>query len=256
MRTVLTVKKSDRPLLIDMYQQLSGALETFFLNRRYSIYSKYISRDYSISFSQEGEDLVLNRIFEKQRRGFYVDVGAHHPQRFSNTYFFYLKGWQGINIDAMPGSMKLFEELRPMDINIEAAVSDVSEELTYYIFNDPALNGFSESVSADRDRIQGYKIVDRKIIKTQKLSDLLQAYLPEDQTIDFLSIDVEGLDYQVLLSNDWLKYKPTVLLVEELVTSLGALPSQSETFRFLQKQGYELFAKTCNTSFYRLAAAS
>lgn len=240
--------------MIKIYQQFSDALETFLLNRRYSIYSKYISRDYSISFSQEGEDLVLNRIFEKQRRGFYVDVGAHHPQRFSNTYFFYLKGWRGINIDAMPGSMKLFKKLRPEDINIEVAISDLSEELTYYMFNDPALNGFSEPVSTTRDRLRSYKIVDRKVIKTQKLSDVLEAYLPEGQTIDFLSIDVEGLDYQVLLSNDWLKYKPTVLLVEELVTSLGALPSQSKTFQFLQEQGYELFAKTCNTSFYRLAA--
>lgn len=154
----------------------------------------------------------------------------------------------------MPGSMKLFKKLRPEDINIEAAISDLSEELTYYMFNDPALNGFSELVSTTRDRLRGYKIVDRKVIKTQKLSDVLEAYLPEGQTIDFLSIDVEGLDYQVLLSNDWLKYKPTVLLVEELVTSLGALPDQSKAFILLQKQGYELFAKTCNTSFYRLAA--
>lgn len=239
-----------------MYQRLSNALETFLLKRRYSIYSKYISCPYNLSFSQEGEDLVLNRLFEKQKGGFYVDVGAHHPQRFSNTYFFYLKGWRGINIDAMPGSMELFEEVRPKDTNIEAAISDLSEELTYYMFNDPALNGFSKSISTDRDKIRGYKIVDRKVIKTQKLSDLLEVHLPEDQKIDFLSIDVEGLDYQVLLSNNWLKYKPTILLVEELAMSLGALPTQSKTFQFLQKQGYELFAKTYNTSFYRLAAAS
>lgn len=239
-----------------MYQRLGTALETFLLKRRYSIYSKYISCPYSLSFSQEGEDLVLNRLFEKQKGGFYVDVGAHHPQRFSNTYFFYLKGWRGINIDAMPGSMESFEKIRPKDINIEAAVSDLSEELTYYMFNDPALNGFSKSVSTHRDNMRGYKIVDRKVIKTQKLSDLLDIHLPEGQKIDFLSIDVEGLDYQVLLSNNWLKYKPTVLLVEELVASLETLPNQSKTFRFLQEQGYELFAKTCNTSFYRLAAAS
>ena len=59
----------------------------------------------SLCYSQEGEDMILGKIFSGQKHGFYVDVGAHHPLRFSNTYLFYLKGWRGINIDAMPGSM-------------------------------------------------------------------------------------------------------------------------------------------------------
>jgi len=63
------------------------------------------------SYSQEGEDMILRRLFEKQNTGFYVDVGAHHPKRFSNTFFFYKKGWRGINIDAMPNSMSLFNKL-------------------------------------------------------------------------------------------------------------------------------------------------
>src|SRR5215510_10661697 len=60
------------------------------------------------SFSQQGEDLILARLFEGQRRGFYVDVGAHHPRRFSNTFLLYRRGWRGLNIDAAPGSMRLF----------------------------------------------------------------------------------------------------------------------------------------------------
>jgi hypothetical protein len=65
------------------------------------------------SYSQEGEDMILQRIFENQPCGFYVDVGAHHPKRFSNTYFFYKKGWRGINIEAMVGSRQLFNKMRP-----------------------------------------------------------------------------------------------------------------------------------------------
>src|SRR5580700_9536062 len=98
---------------------------------------------YLESYAQEGEDMVMRRFFESRATpGFYVDVGAHHPQRFSNTYFFYRQGWRGINIDAMPGSMKAFETLRPRDINIEAAVSAEHQSLTYAIFNEPALNSF------------------------------------------------------------------------------------------------------------------
>ena len=59
----------------------------------------------NISYSQEGEDLILERFFEGKEIGFFVDIGAHHPMRFSNTYIFYLKGWRGINVDATPGSM-------------------------------------------------------------------------------------------------------------------------------------------------------
>ena len=64
----------------------------------------------SFTFSQEGEDLLINRILNNKSEGFFIDIGAHHPIRFSNTYFFYRKGWRGINVDAMPGSMKAFEQ--------------------------------------------------------------------------------------------------------------------------------------------------
>ena len=73
----------------------------------------------NICYSQNGEDLILNRFLENKKNGFYIDIGAHHPIRFSNTYLFYKKGWRGINIDAMPGSMDLFNKIRSRDINIE-----------------------------------------------------------------------------------------------------------------------------------------
>lgn len=217
-----------------------------------SVYPSNIYDFHTLSFSQEGEDLILKRIFENKEQGFYVDVGAHHPQRFSNTYLFYLKGWRGINIDAMPDSMKAFEKLRPKDINIESAISEKSEILTYYMFNESALNGFSEHLSSIRDGVNNYKVIEQKNIRTQKLSEIFDKYLPEGQEIDFLSIDVEGLDYQVLLSNDWDKYRPKILLVEELATSLETISQQSQTYSLLRKYGYNLFIKTFNTSFYKL----
>lgn len=238
---------------------MSRAISIIFYGKHYFIYSQKSYAHHILSFSQEGEDLVLNRLFDYvfgQDQGFYVDVGAHHPQRFSNTYFFYLKGWRGINIDAMPGSMKCFDKLRPYDINIEAAISNQIEHLTYYIFNEPALNSFSETLSISRDNdsnyFSEYHIVNKKQIKTQKLSKILDEHLPQGQNIDFLNIDVEGLDYQVLLSNDWSRYKPKIILIEELSASLWSVPQQSKTFYLLQQQGYELFAKTCNTLFYKL----
>ena len=84
--------------------------------------------NYERSYSQEGEDRILLMPFENCKDGFYV---AHHPTRYSNTYLFYRMGWSGINIDAAPGSMNLFKKKRPRDINLEVAISDREEELTF-----------------------------------------------------------------------------------------------------------------------------
>lgn len=77
-----------------------------------------------LSFSQEGEDLILQRLLADRPPGFFVDVGAYHPIRFSNTYVLYRQGWRGINIDATPGAMRLFSEVRSEDINLEAFVAE------------------------------------------------------------------------------------------------------------------------------------
>ena len=202
------------------------------------------------SYSQEGEDMVLRRLFEKQKTGFYVDVGAHHPKRFSNTYFFYKLGWKGINVDAMPGSMTAFNRIRARDINIEKPVSNKKKLLTYYAFNEPALNGFSKELSEERDGKGSYFIEFTKDIETSTLEEILDNNLPKDQSIDFLSIDVEGLDFNVLRSTNLEKYHPKVILVEILNSSLADIQI-SKIYQFLTDAGYELYAKTVNTVIFK-----
>lgn len=208
---------------------------------------RYASR----SYSQEGEDMILRRLFENRETGFYVDVGAHHPARFSNTYYFYRRGWRGINIDAMPGSMKRFAAFRSRDINLEQAVSETPGTLNYYVFTEPALNGFDAKLSLARDASASpYKIVGMRQLRTRRLDAILDENLPSGQRIDFLSIDVEGFDLEVLKSNDWTKYRPDVVLVEALNSSFSEL-LVSEMSNFLRAQGYEVFAKVVNTVIYR-----
>lgn len=203
------------------------------------------------SWSQEGEDQILRRIFERQQSGFYVDVGAHHPMRFSNTYLFYKLGWSGINIDAMPGSMQAFHEMRPRDINLELGVGLEAMEKEYYIFNEPALNGFSKQLSMERERAHDiYKIIDVKTIKIEPLAQILDSNLKYDQNIDFLSVDVEGLDFEVLKSNNWNKYRPQYVLVEILGSSLQDIGCH-DISQFMRDNGYEIYAKCVNTVFFK-----
>jgi FkbM family methyltransferase len=198
------------------------------------------------SYSQEGEDMILRRIFGSQTSGFYIDVGAHHPKRFSNTYFFYKKGWAGINIDAMPGSMKAFQKLRYRDINIETPISSTPETVVYYGFNEPALNGFSKNISESRDGVDGYRIEFTKRIKTSTLQTVLDQNLEVNQEIDFLTIDVEGLDYDVLKSLDLKRYRPRVILIEIIGSSLAEI-ANNEIYCHLIAEGYDLYAKSVNT---------
>lgn len=204
------------------------------------------------SFSQEGEDMILNRIFTNRENGFYIDIGAHHPQRFSNTYFFYKKGWRGINIDATPGSMKEFEILRPKDTNLELGVSDKNEKLTYYLFNEPALNTFSRIEAKKKDKLPHYRIINELEIETYPLSGILMKHSKPGQKIDFLNIDVEGLDFKVLKSLNMGFHRPEIILIEALNTNLEQV-LENEIFYYLSQQGYKLLAKTFNTLIFKLS---
>jgi FkbM family methyltransferase len=199
------------------------------------------------SYSQEGEDLVLDRIFGGKKHGFYVDVGAHHPKRFSNTYLFYKRNWMGINIDAMPGSMELFKRFRSRDINLELAIAIEPGTRTYFFFNEPALNGFDPSLSYERHSQEGpYKIIGRQPIETVRLEHVLENYVPVGRTIDFITIDTEGLDFEVLQSNDWERFSPRAVLIEILGQNLDDILT-SDASTFLCSRGFDPIVKLFNT---------
>jgi FkbM family methyltransferase len=205
------------------------------------------------SYSQEGEDMVIRSFFEgkKNYKGYYVDVGAHHPYRYSNTLHFYQHGWQGINIEPTPGAVKLFNTFRRKDINLNIGISEKADKLTFYCFNEPALNGFSKEHSEEINRSNlPYRIIKEVEVETSPLGEVLDKYLPPGQNIDFLTIDVEGLDLMVLKSNNWSKYKPSFILVEDRIDFNNL--NQSEVFNYLEAIGYQLVAKTFRTLFFKL----
>ena len=233
-----------------MYKAIKKNLKTllpqFFVKILVHMFGFYFDGYAQKSYSQEGEDMILKRLFEKQSTGFYIDVGAHHPRRFSNTYLFYKKGWRGINIDAMPNSMKRFNRFRPRDINIEKPISGKKQILTYYGFNEPALNGFSKELSEERNGKSGYFIEFTHDIETCTLEEVLDNNLPESQEIDFLSIDVEGLDFEVLKSNNFKKYRPKIILIEILNSSLNDIQKNKVSI-YLKSADYHVYAKSINT---------
>ena len=210
-----------------------------------TIFRKYLpaffySRE---SYSQEGEDLIVDRFFSGMGQGFYVEIGAHHPFRFSNTYFFYKKGWSGICIDPMPGIKKIFERYRPRDLFLELGISLNQDIDEYFMFNEPALNTYDPVVAKERDGVSGYKLIGSKKIGTLPLAEILRKYMPRNQEIDLLAVDVEGLDLEVLKSNDWELFHPKVIVVECLESNLEQI-SLDPTYVFLKSKGYRLYGKS------------
>lgn len=201
------------------------------------------------SYSQEGEDMVLDRYFGGQTTGFYIDIGAHHPFRFSNTCALHLRGWRGINIDADPSLISAFNKHRPADINLPIGVSDETGMMTLNVFNEPALNTFDESVARDKAKDGVYRIVARVGVPVQTLSAILKSHLPPGQAIDLLSIDAEGFDLKVLQSNDWSVYRPRCVVIEIFSNSLPDA-MQSPQHALLDRNGYALYAKTGNSMIY------
>tara|TARA_R100001039_G_scaffold39226_2_gene46301 strand:+ start:18175 stop:18882 length:708 start_codon:yes stop_codon:yes gene_type:complete len=228
-------------------------LKKFTLDCLINFFSKIWYGYYStLSFSQEGEDMILRRIFDGKKKGVYVDVGAHHPKRFSNTYSLYREfGWSGINIEPNPDLFNLFNSLRRRDINLNIGISCQSKKLDYYMFDEPALNTFDVNVLNDRLSQTRYKHIKTISVEVEPLSDIFDKYL-NGQRIDFLSIDVEGFDLDVLKSNDWEKYRPSWVLTEQL--NLSNIESLDfEIHEYMKSINYVLFAKTFNTLFYKEA---
>lgn len=214
--------------------------------------SSYLTKDFY--WSQEGEDIILKRIFESKDKGFYIDVGAHHPFRFSNTYYFYRKGWRGINIDANAENILLFKKFRRRDINLNFAIGLNKGKRTYFMFNEPALNTFDENLARERDGFRNYRIIKTVELEVVPLSEVLDRYMPPGQEIDFMNVDVEGMDLEVLQSNDWTKYRPYVLLVEVIPAQSIESIFDHEIYKYLRNLDYELFAKTFNTCIFRRQA--
>lgn len=199
----------------------------------------------AVHYSQEGEDVVLSRLLGDAPAGFYVDVGAHHATRFSNTYGLYRKGWRGLNVDATPGSMASFRRLRPEDINVEAAVSDRREPLVFSLFKEGALNTFDQALARSYVA-DGWELSGTVEIVPERLADLLDRHLVPGRQVDLLSVDVEGEDLAVLRSNDWSRYRPRIVIIEALDTPLASL-DRNAVVAFLKDEGYVPVSRLFNS---------
>jgi FkbM family methyltransferase len=214
-----------------------------------------------LAYAQSGEDLILAHIFYKLniQKPTYLDIGANHPSYISNTYYFYLRGSRGVCIEPNPGLYRQIKKIRSGDVVINAGVGiDEKTEADFYLFP-PTVDGLSTFSKADAEYwgkvgMKGVgKIKYEKVIKIPLITvnGVIEKYF--DKKPDFISLDVEGLDLDILRSLDYNLYGPKVICVETLLYDERQKESKNiEIINFLKKMGYDVYADThVNTIFIK-----
>ena len=184
------------------------------------------------SYSMDKEDLVIQEYFKSRTYGFYVDVGCYHPLQRNNTMLLYLKGWRGINIDISDFSIKLFKFLRPEDLNLNLAISNLEGEID--MFFQKKLSQLS-TIKEKHAKIAFQGTIHNKKILSRRLNSILEESKYRGKRINFLNIDVEGSDFEVLQSLDFNKYSPELICIEVIEKEL----EKSDVFNFLYNKKYK-----------------
>ena len=172
-----------------------------------------------ISYAQNYEDVLLNRIFKDINAGFYVDLGAGHPTFESVTKHFYDQGWRGINIEPRKNAFQMLQGERAADLNLNCCISNKAGTALFYevgVFEDHHDTGGSSSLNQELAQEMEKAGVEVSVyeIEIMTLQELLSQYA--DRGIDFMKIDVEGHEMEVIQGNDWSKFRPKVLVIEAL----------------------------------------
>jgi FkbM family methyltransferase len=221
------------------YTHLPPWLESNFFFRKIFLFRKlFLTKTKFKHFSQFAEDVFIGRLFPGISDGFFVDVGCFHPKKYNNTWMLYKRGWRGINIDIDSIKIEGFEWIRPQDTNVNCAVSNQSGEFTFYS------NGFySLTASLDEEFAKGKPGYIPKTVQCKSLTEIIAETSFKGVPIDFLSVDAEGHDLEVLKSLDFEQYSPKLIAVETALALMTEL-SESMLYQFLTEKGYCLVGWT------------
>jgi FkbM family methyltransferase len=211
-----------------------------------------VNRYWNLSFSLFGEDRVIYKLLigkiSRQTPGLYVDIGCAGPYQNSNTILLYLMGWSGIAVDPNPVFTESFRKYRPQDRAIHAAVGPTSKDVFFAAHQRFEERGrvvdSMDALSNDPD----YR--EPVAIPCHTLAEIFEKNLPvPDAEIDFLDVDVEGMDLEILKSNDWSRFQPRLICVEDFETNLVAY-IETPVHRYLASVGYTLHSSTFISKIY------
>jgi FkbM family methyltransferase len=187
-----------------------------------------------LSYTQNMEDYHLAIAFEGQVKGFYVDVGAGHPVADNVSLWFYERGWNGIVVEPQSALARLYSRIRPKDLLYQGILGRERGTATFFQFD--RLHGLSTTVAAHANNAETFgDTCSTLTLPMIPLATLLENHhVPE---IDFLKIDVEGAEADVIAGNDWERFRPKILVIEA-VSPGGGGPNWHHWEPVLLRNGY------------------
>ena len=211
----------------------------------YNLYIRNLKFFFKSSPSQFGEDKKIVKLFHKDKKGIYLDLGCFHPIRQNNTYLLYRLGWAGINIDLNPLSIELFDLARPNDINICAAVSNKkSTETLYFDHSLSSVNTISKRHLIFLKRALGLNKLKKRKIRTTTLTNILKKN--KIRKIDFMNIDIEDSELKVLKTINFNYFNIKVICIEVInqFHEKDRKINKDKIIKILKKNNYTLKFKT------------
>ena len=202
--------------------------------------------------SQYNEDIYFHSFFEKDYKGKYVDLGCFHPTRDNNTFRFYKKNWRGINVDLNPITIELFNFFRSKDININCAISDKKALKKMYFIDDLSpLNTLDLNHLNFLKKNFLFKNIDFKErkIKTENINTILKKY--KFNRVDFLNIDLEGLEYDVIKSINFKKFEIKLICIEILDHNKISKNKSKKIHQILKKNNFKYLKKIGVNSIFK-----
>jgi FkbM family methyltransferase len=208
------------------------------------------------SYAQCGEDLILQQLFSALgiRTVIYLDVGAHHPTYLSNTYLFYESGGHGVCVEPDPVLFKEFAKKRPNDINVNCGVGTAQGLAEFFVMSENTLNTFSKAEAERYESYGKHRIEEVISVELRTIGDIVETHFVKRPNL--VSLDVEGMDYQILQSLDFRTFRPEVLCLETLTYTENKTERKlTEIISLMQANGYIVYADTyINTIFVDAAA--
>jgi FkbM family methyltransferase len=213
-------------------------LNNSFIYHLYKLLKIFRNKKPSFHYGEFAEDIFIDRIFRKVKKGIYVDVGCYHPFKGSLTFRLFNRGWNGINIDISKTSIDLFKISRNKDTNLNLAITDYDGDVFYYE-NSP----INQQNSIIKSNDQQSKIK----IKCNKLTTVLIEN--NIKNFDYLNIDVEGAELNVIRGLDFDKFSPNLISVENNNLLIKDY-MESEVFKILTNNNYVFINKIGVTNFF------